>query len=301
MLFRNKLNGFSATGERRFQISTGGGGGGSAAPSSSSASQTTIPSYAQPYVETMLGQAQALTSTPYQQYGGQRVAGFTPLQTQAMGNIGTMQVAPQLGQATDYATQAGAGMLGTTAEAGRYGQAGLGYGGLGAGLGLQAAGAGDRYTSMATNPYAVQAYMNPYVQAALAPQMQLLNQQQALTGRDINARAAGQGAFGGNRATLAQALNAQNYDLAKQQAIGQGYNEAFRQTQQAQQFGANLGLQGLQTGIQGAQAGMQGAALGLQGIAHNKLVMLVQTKLPLILVIWVKPSMVSRWVSIRSK
>jgi len=248
----------------------GKGGGGSAAPSQQVVQNTTIPSYAQPYVETMLGKTAALTDTPYQQYGGQRIAGFTPLQTQAMGNISTMQVAPQLGQATDYATQAGSGMLGTTQRAGEYGQTGVGYGGLGAGLGLQAAGSGERYASQATNPYAVQAYMNPYIQASLAPQLQLLNQQQALQGANINARAAGQGAFGGNRAVLAQGLNAQNYDLARQQAIGQGYNEAFRQAQQAQQFGANLGLQGLQTGIQGAQAGMQGAALGLQGIGAQQ-------------------------------
>ena len=100
----------------------------------------------------------------------------------------------------------------------------------------------------------------------------MLNQQQAIAGQGINAQAAGQGAFGGNRATLAQGLNAQNYDLARQQAIGQGYQNAFTQAQQAQQFGSTLGLQGLQTGIQGAQAGLQGVAgaqnaygMGLQG------------------------------------
>jgi hypothetical protein len=130
--------------------------------------------------------------------------------------------------------------------------------------------AGQNYANQATNPYAVGAYMNPYIQQSLAPQLQLLNQQQQLGAQDINARAAGQGAFGGNRATLAQGLNAQNYALAGQQAIGQGYNEAFRNAQQAQQFGANLGLQGAMqgtsAGLAGLDTGMRGVGLGLQGV-----------------------------------
>jgi hypothetical protein len=64
---------------------------------------------------------------------------------------------------------------------------------------------------------------------------------------------------------LAQGINAQNADLARQQAIGQGYTQAFQQAQQAQQFGANLGLQGLQTGMQGQQVGLQGLGTAMQG------------------------------------
>jgi hypothetical protein len=111
--------------------------------------------------------------------------------------------------------------------------------------------------------------MNPYIQQSLAPQLDLLNQQQALQGQQIQGQATAQGAFGGNRASLAQGLNAQNFDLARQQAIAQGYNTAFNQAQQAQQFGSNLGLQGLQTGIQGAQAGLQGVGTQLAGTAQG--------------------------------
>jgi hypothetical protein len=231
-----------------------GKGSSQPAPSQQSTNNTSIPSYAQPYVEQMLGQTAALTDinqNPYQNYGGQRVAGFTPMQTQAMTNVGNMQIAPQLGQATGYAGQAGQGYLGTTGAA-------MGYGQQGAGYGQQATGAGQAYQTMATDPSQVQKYMNPYIQDALNPQLQLLNQQQALQGQGIAAKAAGQGAFGGNRAALSQGLNAQNYALAGQQAIGQGYSDAFKAAQQAQQFGADLGLRGLQTGIQGAQTGLQG-------------------------------------------
>jgi hypothetical protein len=182
----------------------------------------------------MLGQTAALTDinqNPYQNYGGQRIAGFTPMQTQAMTNIGNMQIAPQLGQASGYANQSGQGSLQTAG---------------------QMSGVGQAYQNMATDPSQIQKYMNPYIEQALNPQLQLLNQQQALQGQGIAAKASGQGAFGGNRASLAQGLNAQNYALAGQQAIGQGYSDAFKSAQQAQQFGANLGLQGLNTALQGA-------------------------------------------------
>ena len=227
-----------------------------ALPSSPTSQQTTtggINTFAQPYVTDLLKQAQGLSADP------------TALQQQSYQSAAGMQVAPQLGQATGMATGAAQGAVGTAGTA-------LGYGQQGAGYGQQATGAGQQYASMATDPSQMQAYMSPYIQQALAPQLALLNQQQAIAGQGINAQAAGQGAFGGNRATLAQGLNAQNYDLARQQAIGQGYQNAFTQAQQAQQFGSTLGLQGLQAGIQGAQTGLQGVQgaqnaynLGLQG------------------------------------
>jgi hypothetical protein len=39
---------------------------------------------------------------------------------------------------------------------------------------------------------------------------------------------------------------------------------------QTQQFGAGLGLQGIQTGLQGIQAGMQGIGQGLQGVGAQQ-------------------------------
>jgi len=225
-----------------------GKGSSQPAPSQQSTGNTSIPSYAQPYVENMLGQTAALTDinqNPYQNYGGQRLAGFTPMQTQAMTNIGNMQIAPQLGQASGYANQSGQGSLQTAG---------------------QMAGVGQAYQNMATDPSQIQKYMNPYIEQALNPQLQLLNQQQALQGQGIAAKASGQGAFGGNRASLAQGLNAQNYALAGQQAIGQGYSDAFKSAQQAQQFGANLGLQGLQGSLAGyGQANQAAATLGQLG------------------------------------
>lgn len=129
------------------------------------------------------------------------------------------------------------------------------------GLGAQAA-----YQAQATNPYAIQAYMNPYVQASLAPQLELMNQQLAQQQTQNQAQAVKQGAYGGSRQAVQQALSQQNMDLAKQQLIAQGYNQAFQQAQQAQQYGAGLGIQGLQAGTAALQTGIGGQTAAMQGV-----------------------------------
>ena len=231
--------------------------------------------WAQPYVNQYLTGAQNLISQGVQP---------TALQNQSYIGAANLTMPGAFGTAESLATQAGQGQLASAPIAYGYGTQGsqygtqganLGiaggaqYGSMGAGIGQQATQAQQNYQNMATSPQAMAAYMNPYVQQSLAPQLQLLNQQQALQNQQIQGQATGQGAFGGNRATLAQGLNSQNYDLAKQQAIAQGYNTAFQNAQQAQQFGSNLGLQGLGVGIQGAQTGLQGVGTQLAGTGQG--------------------------------
>jgi len=84
------------------------GGGGSSAPTQQTITQTTIPDWAKPYATRVLGEAEKLTyGQPYQQYGGQRMAGLNPLQQQAYGEVGAMGPASQIGQATGFAGMAG--------------------------------------------------------------------------------------------------------------------------------------------------------------------------------------------------
>ncbi len=246
------------------------------AQQNTSGTQTSsVSPWAQPYINNYLTKSQDLLNQGVQP---------SALQQQSYIGAANLSMPGAFGAAEGLATQAGQGQLASAPIAYGYGTqgseygkqgAGLGiaggalYGAQGAGYGAQAAGAGQQYANMATSPSSIQAYMNPYIQQSLAPQLSLLNQQQALQAQDINARAAGQGAFGGNRATLAQGLNAQNFDLARQQAIGQGYNQAFNQAQQAQQFGANLGVQGLQAGMQGAGVGLQGVGTQLAGTGQG--------------------------------
>jgi len=50
-----------------------------------------IAGYAQPAVNQLLGQATQLAQRPYEAYGGERVAGLSGLQNQALGGIGGLQ------------------------------------------------------------------------------------------------------------------------------------------------------------------------------------------------------------------
>jgi hypothetical protein len=196
-------------------------------PTKTEVTNTTLPEYARPYVENTLGQAQALTNinnNPYQSYQGERTAGFTPMQQKAQTDVGNMQVAPQVGQGSNLAGAAGIGSLQ----------------------------AGSNYIQQATNPNAVQAYMSPYIQNTLQPQLEEMQRQYGITGQQEKGRATAAGAFGGTRQALMQSENERNKNMAMNQAIGQGYQSAFDRAQQAQQYGANLGLQGYSQAMQGA-------------------------------------------------
>lgn len=64
----------------------GGGGGGGGAPANQTITQqNAVSAYAAPYVENMLGRAQALSNAPYTPYKGQRTADFTDLQNKVFG------------------------------------------------------------------------------------------------------------------------------------------------------------------------------------------------------------------------
>ena len=211
-----------------------------------SQTQTTIPDYAKPYVEDLLGQAQAVTdinANPYMQYMGDRVAQFTPLQKQAYENAGLMQTAPQLGDATALAGMAGLGALNTqyTFRPSDFGAA------------FGAATTRDAQGNVTGNTM-----MNPYMQNVVERQQQDAQRQAAIAGQAQQAQAARSGAFGGsgdylmrgqaagNLARQKGDIQAQGLQNAYNQAMGQ-FNTQYQQNAQQQQYGAGLGLQGLQT------------------------------------------------------
>jgi hypothetical protein len=126
---------------------------------------------------------------------------------------------------------------------------------------------GMSYGQNATNPNAVQAYMNPYLQATLAPSLQLLNQQYGQQNVANQAQATQQGAFGGGRSAVMQGLNQQNQDLATNQLVSNAYNQAYNTANTNMQQAASLGMQGAGLGIQGAQAGLSGVGAQQAGYA----------------------------------
>ena len=240
--------------------------GGESAPSSQTQAQQGPSPYVQPYIEETLGRAYALTTQPYQQYSGQIVSGASPLQTQAFQQVGNLQRPAQFAMGTELAEAGGRGMLTTPAQALQYGQSGANYGQAAANLGLTGVTAGARYAQMATDPESQQAYMSPYMQNVVDYQKSEAIRDFAKQTPALKAQAVGQGAYGGSRQAIVQseANRALNSQLQGIEATGR--QSAYDRAVQQQQFGANLGLQGLGVGLQGQQLGMQGAGVGLAGV-----------------------------------
>jgi hypothetical protein len=214
-------------------------------------SQTSIPDYAKPYVENLLGQAQSYTDpsqNPYQQYMGERQAQFSPLQQMSYDNAAMMQGAPQLQDATAMAGSAGLGALNTGYTYNPY------------------------QTKSFTSPGMAESYMSPYMNNVVARQQADARRQGDIASQIQGAQAARAGAFGGSGDYLmrSQARNnlarqqgdifAQGQQAAYTQGMGQ-FNQEQAATQAAAnlnaqqgQFGAGLGLQGLQTALTSANA-----------------------------------------------
>ena len=211
----------------------------SPSPQPTSTSQTTIPEYAKPYAERMLGKAEAITGSPYQTYGGQRMAGSTPEQQAARQDVAGMQQPGQFAAGT----------------------------GLAAAGGLGALGAGQQYMQMATDPMAQQAFMSPYMQNVVELQKQeaIRDAQKGQLAQNLGA--ARQGTYGGARQLLAGTERERNLqqNLANIQAAGsqKAYEDAIR----GMQFGTTAGLQGAQAATQaGATLGQLGTTQQAAGI-----------------------------------
>jgi hypothetical protein len=216
-------------------------------------SQTTIPDYAKPFVENLLGQAQSYTDpyqNPYMQYMGQRQAQFAPLQQLSYDNAALMKTAPQLGDATAMAGMAGLGALNTSFT----------YNPADFNKAFSAATTRDAQGNVTGNTM-----MSPYMDNIVARQQQDAQRQGDISREALNAQAARSGAFGGSGNLIAQSqlraqlarqkgdIQAQGLNTAYNQAMGQ-YNTQNQLNAQQGQFGAGLGLQGLQTALTGANA-----------------------------------------------
>lgn len=186
-------------------------------------------------------------------------------------------------QAQMYGSQGagyGAAAAGLSPQAQMYGQqaadigmGGLGFGAMGAGFGgrgAQAAeqgfGAGEQFARQATDPNAVKAYMSPYMQNVVDYQKTQAARDFQIAQQARQAGAVAKGAFGGSRQAIMDSEAQRNLMSQLQGIEGMGAQKAFEDAQRQQQFGANLGLQGLQAGYGGLGIGMQGAQTGLSGL-----------------------------------
>jgi hypothetical protein len=266
-----------------------GGGGGGAQPTSTTAYQTNLPEYAKPYVMNMLGAAQnqlftttpgtagepgEITGfkpyTPYSTDPTQYFAGPSSLQQSVYNESGQMQTPGQFGQASGLAGMSGMGQLGTAQQAGMFGGLGTALGAAGAMQAMPAFGAGQQFAQQVTDPRSMAQYMSPYQQAVtdVAKNAAIRDAQMMEQGNRLSA--ARQGTYGGARQALASLEREKNLASNLSNIQAQGSQAAFDKAMQAQQFGANLGLQGIQTGLQGVQTGLQGIGQGLQGVGAQQ-------------------------------
>jgi hypothetical protein len=291
-----------------------GGGGQSAAPAPTqqTVTNTNIPEYARPYVETMLGatQQQLFNTTPnasggvditgvkpyvpYSTNPADYIAGFSPMQQQAQQGIAGLQMPGEYGAASQATGQGimqafGAGQYQPSYFGSQY-QAPQDYApGQFSMLQAQAPnlqqyqmGPAERVRADQFTGQQVGQYMNPYLQMALAPQIAEANRQFDIGATRQQGAATQAGAFGGSREAIMAAENERNRNLALQNIVGQGYNQAYQNAQQQfnQQQQANLQARlanqqaGLTTGQQNLQAllGVQqlGAGQNLQAQLANQ-------------------------------
>ena len=237
-------------GESATRLKPGGrvyGGGGPSTPEKTTQVQD-LPDWAKGYAQDTLSKTAALTDiskNPYQTYGGERIAGFQPMQQQAFESAATMRPSEQLGLGTSLAGAAGLGALGTNYR-------------------------GRNFQGGQFDTQAAEDYMSPYTQKVVDYQKAQALRDYQIAQPMRQAQAVQQGAFGGSRSAIidAEAQRALNSQLQGIEATGQ--QNAFQQAQaqfnadqarrlqaqqmgeQSRQYGAGLGMQGLQTGLQAA-------------------------------------------------
>jgi hypothetical protein len=258
-------------GESATRLKPGGrvyGGGGSPSTPEKTTQVVDLPDWAKGYAKDTLAKGAALTDisqNPYQQYGGERIAGFQPMQQQAFEGAAGMQPSQQVGLGSGIAGMAGLSALGTNYQ-------------------------GRNFRGGQFDTQAAQEYMSPYTQNVVDYQ-----KSQALRDFQIaqpmrQAQAVQQGAFGGSRSAIVDAeaqrsLNSQLQGITAtgQQAAFQNAQQQFnadqarrleaqRMGEQSRQYGAGLGMQGLQTGLQAAgQLGQLGQTEYGQKMGINQL------------------------------
>jgi len=241
-----------------------GDGGGGGQPS-----QTTqvvdLPDWAKPTAERTLKKTEALTETPYQAYGGDRIAGFSPMQLQAQQAASQMGTSGQLGTGTGLATAAGLMGLGANYQPGYFGnqyrapgqyqpsQFGMMQAQAPSLQQYQMGPAERASTQSFTQPGSAEAYMSPFMQNVIDKQTREAERQAGLAAQQQRAQSIQRGSFGGGRTGIREAAAARDLAQLKSDIYGTGQQAAFQNAQQ--QFNAEQQAR-MQAQLANQQAGL---------------------------------------------
>jgi hypothetical protein len=221
------------------------------------AEESSLSSWAGPYVTEMLGRGQALAGMPYQAYMGPLTAGESGLQTQAYQGLGALQMpTSNMGAIGAGGSFTGAGYTPPTAAQAAAGETGA-------------------YTPASGD--VLQQYMTPYLQGALQPQYDAARRQSEIQAQQLQSQFGKAGAYGGSRQGVAEAelqrglldrmagITGTGYQQAFEQAQNQ-FNEEARRQMEAQQLTNRYGFD-VAKALQDAGAGQR--AIEQQGIGAD--------------------------------
>ena len=264
----------------------GKGGGSSQQPTKTTSVTTNLPEYAEPFYKRLMQRTEAESNRPYEPYGGQRFAQFSPEQQESFGiasEIGRQGVPQALRLGTLRA--ADAATYDQTYDAGQVRRDLSADGQYDAGQIRRDLAAGGQYTpgtfetGKFTDPDVAAQYMNPFVENVIGAQRRREQQRfDENVPQGIRAQAAQRGAFGGSRGALQEQLaqerlnerlldqDAQLRATAFQQAQGAFMSDAER-AQRGQQLADASGQVAAKLGITRAEladrSAQQAAKLGI--------------------------------------
>jgi len=164
--------------------------------------------FAGPYVSEMLGKGAALADMPYNAYTGPLSAGASPLQEQAFTGYGALNTSPTTGLGSFSAM--GAPMMG----------------GMGS---FQPSNTAAPFVPQGgpSQPSVTAQYINPYLQAALDPQLREARRQADISRVQDAARLTKAGAFGGSRQAVMESEGRRNLGQLQSDIAARGYADAF--------------------------------------------------------------------------
>lgn len=200
------------------------------APGSVSGISEGLTQFAGPYVGEMLGKARALADKPFDAYTGPLTAGASGLQDQAFAGYAGLNPNQQTGIASFGGDMTAGQQFGFGDAAGQGYQAGFTPGSYDL-SGMQQGTFQNTYNPEAFTGAAAQQYMNPYLQAALEPQLREAKRQAEMQRVADAGRLTRAGAFGGSRQAILESEGARNLGTQLADITGRGYSEAFGQAQ----------------------------------------------------------------------
>lgn len=213
------------------------GGGGSSGGQNTVTQVQQIPQFEQDFAQSNQNLARSLGSQNYPTYQGSLVAGQTPLQNagQAMAGTAAGAYQPDLSAAENTNKTALTGIDPLSGNPQTWGNPGWQTVQPQLNQGM------SQISLNPANASTVKQFMSPYVEAALAPQVQDLQLQLGQQQQAINSQATQAGAFGDARQGAQAALQNLYGNQAMNQLLGAGYNTAYGNAMNAIQAQQQLG------------------------------------------------------------